>query len=195
MKNTKLEMELRQYANTVLFEIEFVKGLKYLERDMTKVLKFSKRQRIDEGLETIVGLWLSGPYIVKLFGKFISYLDEIVKKFNNKGFGGEEMSKKVMEFAEKYHHIVMKVFEWVAGKFTKDEKKKEVIAEWLFYGTVAALLASGTGHIVDSISSSNVDSGIIGKVAKTAIKAKEVYDGVTQGLKSIIPDIINYIKY
>lgn len=196
MKHSKLEIELRQYANTVLFEIEFVKGLTYLEKDMKLVLESHKKQVIKEELiSTVVGLWLSGPYIVKLFGKFVSFLDSIVKKFNNKGFGGEEMADKIFEFGEKYHHVVMKIFNLVASKFTKDPKKQEEIASVLFYSVLGCTAAMGVGHLTDAIKSAEVHPDIVATAAKTAIKAKELYDGITQGLKAIIPDIIRIIKY
>lgn len=195
MKNSKLEMELRQYAKTVLFEIEFVKGLKYLERDVNRVLEYHKKDIIkEELLSTVVGLWLSGPYIVKLFGKFIGYVESMMQKYLKMGFNGDQLSKKIIEFSEKYHHVVMKAFKFVAGKFTKDPKKQEEVAEVLFYSVIGCLAASGAGHIVDAVSSSHISPDIVAKAAKTAIKAKELYDGVTQGLKAIIPDIISMIK-
>lgn len=157
-----------------------------LEEDVRQV---SRTRNLNEGIDTIIGLWLSGPYIVKLFGKFVKYLDDIVKKFNDKGFGGEALAKKIIEFADKYHHKVMWIFEKVASKFTKDPKRITQISEMLFTAVIAGLLAVSVGGIVKSVKALSLDAGVFAKSMKAAVKSKEVMKGVQLAINEIIPEI------
>lgn len=148
-----------------------------------------KQTRLNEGIDSIIGLWLSGPYIVKLFGKFVNYLNDVVKKFNKKGFGGDVLAQKIIQFADRYHHKVMWIFEKVAGKFTKDPKRIEQIAELLFTAVIGGLLAFSVGGIVKTVKSLTFDSSTIVQTMKAAVKSKELMKGVQLAIEEIIPEI------
>jgi len=197
MKNEKLEKALRAKIRRVILEIqlekEFVRGLRILESDVVKEL--SSKPKINEGISTAVGLLLSGPYIVKLFGKFVSFIDGVVKKFNGKGFGGQQLADKIIEFSEKYHEKVMWIFKKVAGMFTKDEHKKEQIASLLFTGVVAALLAHSVGDILTKVQSTLFDTEILTTGMKAAVKAGEVYDGIKKALGAIMPKVVSIAQH
>lgn len=189
MSNTPIDRIIRHKVRVAIIEVKFVEGISILERDVIRECR-NVKNTVNEGLSSIVGLWLSGPYIIKLFGNFITYMDSIVKKFNKTGFGGEKLGNKIIEFSEKYHHKVMWIFEKVAEKFTKDHQKQKTIAELLFTIVIGALLGHSIGDMVTNIATGSFDSEILTKAAKAAIKAKELYTGVTNAMKIYIPSII-----
>jgi len=186
--NRKLNILLEREIRLTMLEVDFVKGLAILESDMVKACRNYKPQ-VNEGLSTVIGLWLSGPYVVKLFGKFVSYLDGIAQKYLKKGFGGKELSEKILEFAEKYHHKVMWIFEKVAGKFTKDHDKAEHIAELLYTIVIGALLGQTVGDSFTSITNSGFSADVLAKAAKASVKAGELITGVENAFKAFLPTI------
>lgn len=168
------------------FDRKILNAFNILEED---VRRFTRRPNLKEGIDTIIGLWLSGPYIVKLFGKFVNYVNDIVTRFNQKGFGGDVLAKKIIDFADRYHPKVMWIFEKVASKFTKDPKRITQISELLFTAVIGGLLAVSVGGIVKSVKALSLDSGTLMKTMKAAVKSKEVMKGVQLAIDEIIPEI------
>jgi hypothetical protein len=176
------------------FRQDMRRAFSILEQDVHSNIGKIRNRRIDEGIDSIIGLVLSGPFIVKMFGKFVNYLDSLAKKYLNKGFGGDVIAKKIIEFADKYHHKILWPFEKVAEKFTSDPEKKEKIAELLLTGVIGAFLAVSLGSVFSAIKSSTLDSNALLQSMKSAIKSKEVVNGIRSSLDDIIPEIVAIAK-
>jgi hypothetical protein len=193
MNKKKLDILLEREIRLAVLEVEFVRGFAILENDMVKVCR-SYRPQVNEGIASVVGLLLSGPYILKLFGGTISYLDSLAQKYLKIGFGGQKLAKIILDFAEKYHHKVMWIFEKVAEKFTKDKTKVEKVANMMFATVIGALLGHTVGdffeEIVNQIETGSFDTGVLVTAAKAAIKGKELQKGIINAFSKVTPDII-----
>jgi hypothetical protein len=156
-----------------------------LERDIKKALDSKEEVPVKEGIDSIIGLWLSGPYVVKVFGNFLKYLDKVVKHYNKKGIGLEEIAEKIINFSEKYHHFVMKPFELLVSKFTKDKSAGKDLANLMFYTVVLVLLGKLGVDLGDAIASAKIDSGVVIKAVKAGIKGAEIWEGLALSLKMV----------
>jgi len=199
MQNKVLENALRRKVRRIVVEIhfekQFLKGLDILSEDVVRICR--NKTLVNEGVSTVIGLLLSGPFIVKMFGKFVSFLqssiDKLLKKYLGLGLGEPEIANKILEFAEKYHEKVMWIFEKVAGMMTKDPDKKELIAKLIFTGVMAGLLGHTLEEIVTTIKSTFFSSELLVQGMKAAIKTTEVIDGITAAMKAIAPKIMSLL--
>jgi hypothetical protein len=188
-KNRITETQLRQYLNEkikrILKEAEAredmdrygLAAFSALESDVETAADEAE-DKMSEAIDTIIGLILSGPFILKMFGRFIKFISKAIEKKFGVGQAGTEAGEWLIHFAEKYHHVVMKPFEHVASKFTDDPAKQQKIALHLFNLVIAALLVYTGYSFMKKIQSAHYDWGAVWKVMKVHIKGAELWSNV-----------------
>lgn len=162
-------------------EQELKAAFDVLEKDIDQAVRNAKSD-VSEEVSSIIGLVLSGPFIVKLFGKFIKYIEKKIAQFKRED--PTQVGEKILNFAEKFHHIVMIPFEKLSKLLVKDQAKQKKLANYLFHGTIGILLLHGGYKLASKLTSDVINVNLALDLAKNGIKGAELTTGMKEIIKS-----------
>lgn len=142
---------------------------------------------IKEGVATVLGLILSGPFIVKMFGKFILLLEKVIASLRKKD--PTQNGQSIIKFSDKFHHIILKPFEKLAKMITKDISKQKKFANYMFHGVIGILLIHGGVSVAQHLASSKVNATLALDIAKNGIKSAELRTGIRELIQAAASEI------
>jgi len=169
-----------------LFGSNVVKTADQVEKKLKEQIS-EEKERLDEvGFLFAAGLTLALPAIVKLFAGLAKVFGNAIKGWTGKDLGIEAIAEKIMEYAEKAHHLFQKPVGFFVRKVLriKDEEKAHQATELLFTLLVAFFMVySGVGAAAAAQKGKAGLATIEG--ALTAVKGGEVTGFLKTSLQRI----------
>lgn len=184
-------VSLRKLYEQALYEdvdSELSAMFKSLESGVASTIKKTQEEQLKEGgAAGIIGLVLSGPFIIKIFGKFIKYAEKLIGKF--KKAEPTTVGDRIIKFAEHAHHVVMIPFYRIAKVITNDTTKQKKFANYMFHGIIGMLLLHGGYTIVKNITSNVVNINLALDIAKNTVKGVELTSGIRNIMAGALAEI------
>jgi hypothetical protein len=142
-------------------------------------------QKVNEDVMTVLSLIASGPFLLELFGGLVKRIERWLAE--RRGKDPTEVGQELIEFAEKYHKVVMWPFEKLASIITPDKKKQHIVATLLFMGMMGFFLYHAGVKVVDKIVSQHWNVTTMLKLGKTVVTGAEIM----QGLRDVFSNVVN----
>lgn len=146
-----------------------------LSRDIDQATQDAEDE-VQEGVTTIIGLVLSGPFIVKMFGKFVRFLEKKIAQIKKEE--PTQAGNRILAFADKFHHVIMIPFLKLAKLMVKEPAKQKKLANYMFHGTIGLLLIHGGIKIATALESATVNPALALDLAKNGVKSTELISGI-----------------
>lgn len=152
-----------------------------IEIKVQRATKSIERRQNEALASTVLGLVVSGPFIIKLIGKAVRRAERFFKA--NKNDEGK-VSQYILDFADHAHHELLKPFKLLASTFTDDPKKQKVFAEVMISGIIAILLVDSGLSLKKALASTDVNQSLV-YAAKSSIKSVELAPQIIELLKFV----------
>lgn len=152
------------------FEIQIDDLLGDLEKNIKRGAQAVERRQNEAAVASVLGLILSGPFLVKILGKT---LNVAIKFLTNNKDNESAVGNYLIALSEKMHHSLEKPFKLLAKPFTDDPKKQKIFAEIMIAGIIAILLIHSGAAAGTALSKMQVKKSLVYS-AKTSIKGTEL---------------------
>ena len=154
---------------------------KSTQKELDKILNDFEdeldEENLEEGIMTTVGSALAIPAVMGMVSKVGLLANKYIKKAMGKEVDPESDYNKWMNkmghLADELHHLYLAPIKSIVGKFVKDKKKADKVANVILHLIIAIFLASAGITALDAFTSKNYSLGLL-ETALAAVKSKEI---------------------